>query len=74
MARLIKDLTGAEPVDGFGRVIGPPGRILAGSEFEVSIPKLKGPSDGFDTYWCEIRVEGQLYRVPLRAFEMAKAA
>jgi hypothetical protein len=74
MARLIKDLTGAEPVDRFGRVIGPPERITAGSEFEVTIPKLKGPSDGFDPYWCEIRVEGQLYRVPLRAFELAKAA
>jgi len=72
MARLTKDLIGAEPVDPAGRLTGPPRKIPVGSEFEMSVPKLNGPADSFDRYWCEIRVDGQLYRVPLRAFEIAR--
>lgn len=73
MARLTKDLIGAEPVDPFGRVIGPPERIAVESEFEITIPKLQGPTDSFERYWCEIRIGHQLYRVPLRALEIARS-
>ncbi len=74
MPRLTRDLVGAEPVDRFGRFVGPAERIAVGSEFEITIPKLKSPTDSFDKYWCEIRVGGQLYRLPLRILEMASAA
>jgi hypothetical protein len=71
MAKLTRDLIGAEPVDPAGRVTGPPKKIPVGSEFEITVPKLNGPTDSFDKYWCEIRVDGQLFRVPLKALEMA---
>ena len=74
MPRLSKDLVGAEPVDRGGQIVGPTQRIAVGASYEITIPKLKGPADGFDEYWCEIRVEGQLYRVSLRALEMARVA
>ena len=74
MPRLVRDLNGAEPVDRDGRIIGPPARLARGSEFRVTIPKLKRSEDSFEEYWCEIQVEGQLYRVALRLLEGAQAA
>ena len=74
MPRLAKDLTGAEPVDRDGHILGPPTRLARGSEFRITIPKLKRPEEGFDEYWCEIQVAGQLYRVALKSLEGAKAA
>ena len=74
MPRLARDLTGVEPVNRYGNITGPPTRLLRGSEFQISIAKLKRPEDSFDEYWCEIQVEGQLYRVALRSLDGAKAA
>ncbi len=74
MPKLAKDLEGAEPVDEHGQITGPPTRLARGSEFRVTIPKLKRPAEGFDEYWCEIEAAGRLYRVALRSLGGAKAA
>ncbi len=74
MPRLLRDLMNAEPVDARGASTGPPVTLNGGTEFTVTIPKLKRPSDSFEVLWCEIRVADQLYRVPLRLFEIARAA
>lgn len=73
MPRLARDLTGVEPVDRSGNITGPPTRLTRGSEFRITIPKLRRPEDSFEEYWCEIQVAGQLYRVALRMLEGAKA-
>lgn len=74
MPRLAGDLTGVEPVDRNGNITGPPTRLARGSEFQITVPKLRRSEDSFEEYWCEIQVAGQLYRVPLRMLEGAKAA
>ncbi len=74
MPRLMRDLAGAEPVDKQSANIGPPVTLPAGTEFVVTIRKLRRPSDSFEEIWCEIRVADQLYRVPLRLLEIANAA
>ena len=71
MPRLTRDLAGAEPVDQRGAALGPPVTLAAGLEYSVTVRKLKRPSDEFGELWCEIQVEDQLYRVPLRLFETA---
>ena len=74
MPRLIRDLVGVEPVDAHGTATGPAVTLPAQAEFEITIRKLRRPSDSFEGLWCEIRIGGQLYRVPLRQFETANAA
>ena len=74
MARLIRDLPGAQPVDKHGMASGPPVVLPAGAEFIITVRKLKRVDDSFDPLWCEIRIGDQLYRVPLRLLDIAKAA
>jgi len=74
MPRLTRDLAGAQPVDTRGNAIGPRVTLLAGTEFVITIPKLKRADDSFDEFWCEFSVGDQLYRVPLRRLEIANAA
>ena len=74
MPRLARDLTGVEPVDRNGSITGPPTRLVCGSEYQITVPKLRRSEDSFEEYWCEIQVAGQLYRVALRTLERAKAA
>jgi hypothetical protein len=74
MRTLIRQLAGAQPVDGNGNATGPSVTLPAGTEFEITIRKLRRPSDDLEELWCEIRVAGQLYRAPLRLFEVASAA
>jgi hypothetical protein len=74
MPRLKRDLQGAQPVDSRGSAIGPPTTLFAGTEFIITIRKLKRADDSFDELWCEIRIDNQLYRVPLRILEIANAA
>jgi hypothetical protein len=74
MPRLIKDLPGAEPVNGLGAPSGPTTTLHTGAELCITVPKLRRPSETNEIYWSEIRVEGQLYRVPRRALEKALAA
>lgn len=74
MPRLVRDLTGAQPVDQHGTAVGPPITLPAEAEFVITIRKLKRPSDSFEEMWCEINVGNQLYRVPLRLLETANAA
>jgi hypothetical protein len=73
MPTLVRELTGAQPVDQHGTVIGPTVTLPAGSEFAITIRKLKRP-DNMEELWCEILHGGSLYRVPLRLFEVANAA
>ncbi|HUB34184.1 MAG TPA: hypothetical protein VMA31_14180 [Bryobacteraceae bacterium] len=73
MPRLMKDLAGAEPVNGAGAPAGPPATLPAGSELRITVPKLRHPSDTIEVYWSEIQVNGQLYRVPRRALDTALA-
>jgi len=74
MPRLIKDLAGAEPVNGSGAPAGRPATLRAGAELRITVPKLRRPSETIEIYWSEILVDGQLYRVPHRALETALAA
>ena len=74
MARLLKALPGAQPVDAKGVSLGPPVTLPAGVEFITTIRKLKRADDSFDEFWSEIRVDNQLYRVPLRLLDFANAA
>ena len=74
MPHLIKDLPGAEPVNSSGAPAGPPATLLAGTEFRITVAKLRRPSEDMEIYWSEIQVEGQLYRVPRRSLETALAA
>ncbi len=74
MPRLKRDLPAAQPVDSQGNGIGPPVTLSAGSEFIITIRKLKRADDSFDELWCEIRIGHQLYRVPFRLLEIANAA
>ena len=74
MVRLIRDLPGAEPVNRSGVSTGPPATLHAGTEFSITIGKLRRPSDDIETFWCELRVGEQLYRVPRRMLETAAAA
>lgn len=60
MPRLIRGLSVAEPVDQFGTSTGPAVTLHGGSEFTVSVPKLKRTSVSFDLFWCEIRVADRL--------------
>ena len=60
MPKLCKDLPGAEPVDRSGALVGPPVTLPAGTEFVVTVPKLKRSEDSFDVCWCEIQVDGRL--------------
>lgn len=71
MPRLIKNLQGAEPVNGSGAPAGPPATLHAGAELHITVPKLLRPSENIEVYWSEIQVDGQLYRVPRRALEIA---
>jgi hypothetical protein len=71
MVRLIKDLPGAEPVDKSGTPTGPPATLHAGTEFSITITKLRRPSDDIETFWCELKVGDQLYRVRKRTLETA---
>jgi hypothetical protein len=71
MPLLNHEVTGAEPVDPHGNCTGPPVTIPPGTEYSVTVPKLKRPSDSFDEYWSEIRVGNQLYRIPLKLLEDA---
>ncbi len=73
MARLIKDLPGAEPVDSSGTPTGPPATLHAGTEFSITISKLRRPSEEIETLWCELKVGEQLYRVRRRTLETAAA-
>jgi hypothetical protein len=73
MPRLMKDLPGAEPVNGSGAPAGPPATLRAGAEVRITVPKIRHPSDTIEVYWSEIQVNGQLYRVPRRALEIALA-
>jgi hypothetical protein len=73
MPHLMKDLPGAEPVDGLGAPAGPPATLRAGVEFQITVPKLRRPSETIEIFWTEIRVGAQLYRVPRRALETALA-
>jgi hypothetical protein len=61
MARLSKELVEVEAVNPLGRVLGPPRNIPAGSEFEVTIPKLKSPRIVLTTIVAKIRVDGHFY-------------
>jgi hypothetical protein len=72
--RLIRELSGAEPVDQYGNRTNSPVTLPAGTEYTITVRKLKRPSDNFEEYWAEIRVGDQLYRVPLRLLEIANAA
>jgi len=74
MPRLNKDLPGAEPVDGFGALLGPPAILPAGTELRITVALLRRPSDEIEIYWSEIQVDRQLYRVPRRALQTALAA
>ncbi len=74
MPRLARDLSGVEPVDRNGNITGPPTRLVRGTEYQITVPKLRRSEDSFEEYWCEIQVAGQLYRVALRMLEAAKAA
>jgi hypothetical protein len=74
MPHLIKNLPGAEPVDGFGAPMGPPATLRSGTELRITVPMLRRPSENIEMYWSEVQVGGQLYRVPRRALEMALAA
>ncbi len=74
MPRLTRELSGAEPVDQHGNSTGPPATLPVGTDYIVTVRKMKRPSDSFDEYWSEIRVADQLYRVPLRLLEIANAA
>ncbi len=74
MPRLIKNLPGAEPVNGSGAPTGPPALLQAGVELRITVPLLRRPSENIEIYWSEIQVEGQLYRVPRRALQAALAA
>ena len=74
MPRLMKDLPGAEPVNGAGAPAGPPATLRAGAELRITVAKLLRPSETIEVYWSEIQVEGQLYRVPRRALEIALTA
>lgn len=74
MARLTRDLPGAQPVDTRGAGIGSTVTLPAGAEFVITVRKLKRADDTFDEYWSEIRVGDQLYRVPLRLLDFANAA
>lgn len=74
MPLLVRQLAGAEPVDQHGNRIGDPITLPAGTEYAIVVRKLKRPSDNFDVYWSEIRIDDRLYRVPLRLLETANAA
>jgi hypothetical protein len=74
MPRLGRELSGAEPVDQHGNRTGSSVTLPVGTEYTVTVRKLKRPSDNFEEYWSEIRVAGQLYRVPLRLLEIVNAA
>ena len=74
MPRLLRDLAGAEPVDQSGSSIGATVTLRAGTEFTINVGKLKRPSDDLETWWCEIQVDTDLYRLPLRSLDRAKAA
>jgi hypothetical protein len=74
MPQLTKELVGAEPVDQHGTSMGPPVTLPAGTEFVVTVRKLRNPSDSFGDLWSEIRIGNQLYRVPLRLLEPNNAA
>jgi hypothetical protein len=74
MPRLSKDTLGVEPVDPSGASLGPQVTLRAGTEFTVTVPKLKRPDDAFETWWCEIRVDERLYRLPLRLLQSSRAA
>ena len=74
MPRLARNLSGVEPVDRNGNITGPPTRLVRGTEYQITVPKLRRSEDSFEEYWCEIQVVGQLYRVSLRMLEAAKAA
>ena len=74
MPRLIRELAGAEPVDEHGAATGPPVTLPAEAEFVITIRKLRRPSHSFDELWCEIRMNNQLYRVPLKLIGNAYAA
>ncbi len=73
MPHLMKALPGAEPVNDFGTPAGPSATLPAGAEFRITVPKLRRPSETIEILWSEIQVNGQLYRVPLRALETALA-
>ncbi|HTP34191.1 MAG TPA: hypothetical protein VMJ75_18565 [Candidatus Acidoferrales bacterium] len=74
MPRLMRDLPGAQPVDARGVGVGPPATLPAGTEFVITIQKLRKADDSFDELWCEIRIADRLYRVPLRLLNFANAA
>jgi len=74
MPRLIRDLAGAQPVDQHGVATGPPVTLHAQAEFVITVRKMTRPSDSFEELWCEIRMDEQLYRVPLRLLGTAIAA
>ncbi|MFN7998708.1 MAG: hypothetical protein U0Q18_34110 [Bryobacteraceae bacterium] len=74
MPNLVHPLAGAEPVDQQGTPLGRPVDLPPGTEFIVTIRKLRRPSASFDELWCEILVADRLYRVPLRLLDIAKAA
>jgi hypothetical protein len=73
MPNLKKELPGAQPVNGSGASVGPPATLPAGTEVRITVAKLVRPSEDIHIYWSEVQVEGQLYRVPLRALELALA-
>jgi hypothetical protein len=73
MARLIKDLPGAEPVDRSGTSMGPAATLHAGTEFSITISKLRRQSDDLEVFWCELKVGEQLYRVRRRTLEAVAA-
>jgi len=70
MTRLTRDLK-AEPVDGFGSATGAVATLPAGTEFTVTIAKLRKPSDDTEGFWCELKAGDQLYRVRVKALEAA---
>ena len=73
MPTLARDLIGVEPVDRNGNITGPPTRLVRGSEYRITIPKLRRPEEAFEEYWCELQVADQLYRVPLKMLQGAQA-
>jgi hypothetical protein len=48
--------------------------LRAGTEYQLTIAKLRRPSDDIEAIWCELRVGEQLYRAPRRNFDIAAAA
>ena len=71
MARLLRDLPGAEPVDGSGAPDGSATTLPAGTEIAITVAMLHRPGENLEIYWSEIEAAGRLYRVTRRALDRA---